>query len=73
MRIYTYSEARQQLAKLLDEARRGEVLIRRRDGATFSLAQKQLPASPLDVPGINTFARTPDILEAIRESRAPKQ
>ena len=34
MKIYTYSEARQNLASVLDEARRkGGVRIRRRDGA----------------------------------------
>jgi len=33
MKVYTYSEAGQRLASLLDEARRaGEVRIRRRDG-----------------------------------------
>ena len=38
MKTYTYSEARQHFAALLDEARRaGRVQIRRRDGQLLSL------------------------------------
>jgi prevent-host-death family protein len=38
MNVYTYSEARRNLASVLDEAERdGEVRITRRDGRTFSL------------------------------------
>jgi PHD/YefM family antitoxin component YafN of YafNO toxin-antitoxin module len=36
MKTYTYSQARQRLAALLDRARReGRVLIRRKDGEVF--------------------------------------
>jgi len=38
MTVYTYAEARRNLASVLDEAEReGEVRITRRDGTTFSL------------------------------------
>ena len=38
MRVYTYSEARQNLASLLDIAQRdGAVRIRRKDGQSFVL------------------------------------
>ena len=38
MLVYTYSEARQKLARVLDEAEsQGKVLIRRKDGRTFAL------------------------------------
>jgi prevent-host-death family protein len=38
MKTYTYTEARQKLAALLDQARReGRVQIRRRDGQLFVL------------------------------------
>ena len=38
MRVYTYSEARQNLASVLDVAQRdGAVRIRRRDGQSFVL------------------------------------
>ncbi|HOE11901.1 MAG TPA: type II toxin-antitoxin system Phd/YefM family antitoxin [bacterium] len=70
MKVYTYSEARQRLARLLDTARKEEVLIRRRGEETFSITYKTVPKSPFDVPGIATKATTADILEAIRESRS---
>ncbi|NQT71810.1 MAG: type II toxin-antitoxin system Phd/YefM family antitoxin, partial [Chloroflexi bacterium] len=36
MTIYTYSEARQKLASVLDQAQvNGEALIKRKDGSTF--------------------------------------
>lgn len=48
MTVYTYSEARRNLASVLDEAEReGEVRITRRDGSTFTL--KPTPkGSPFD-------------------------
>ncbi len=53
MKTYTYSEARQQLASLLDRARReGRVQIRRRDGQLFVLLPAKPDRSPLDVPGV---------------------
>ena len=70
MKVYTYSEARQRLASLLDEARRaGEVRIRRRDGTEFMLRPVNAPGSPLDVPGVDTGLGRAEILSAIRESR----
>ena len=51
MEIYSYSEARQKLSSLLDEAEaRGKVFIRRGDGRTYALVPERTPASPLDVP-----------------------
>lgn len=71
MKAFTYSEARQNLASLLELALNEDVEIRRRDGSTFILRAKRSPdRSPLDVPGISTQVRTEDILEAIRDSRA---
>jgi PHD/YefM family antitoxin component YafN of YafNO toxin-antitoxin module len=37
MKVFTYSEARKRLARVLDMARKEEVLIKRRGGETFSL------------------------------------
>ena len=70
MRVFTYSQARQALATVLDTARKEEVLITRRGGDAFAVTYKTTPKSPFDVPGIKTRARTRDILEAIRESRS---
>ena len=70
MQVFTYSEARQNLSRLLKLAQKEEVEIRRRDGALFSLTSKMKKAtSPFDVPGIKTKATTEDILDAIRSSR----
>ncbi len=71
MKGFTYSEARQNLSKLLKIAQSEEVEIRRRDGAVFSLVSKKKETkSPFDVPGIRTKASTQDILDAVRESRS---
>lgn len=70
MKVYTYTEARQRLATLLDEARKGgEVRIKRRDGAEFTVRPVLEGGSPLDVPGVDTGVSREDILQAIRESR----
>ncbi len=71
MKVFTYSEARQNLSKLLNIAQKEEVEIRRKDGTIFSLVSKQeKKTSPFDVPGMKTKATTRDILRALRESRA---
>ncbi len=70
MKIFTYSEARQNLAKLLLMAQDEEIEIRRKDGSIFSLtAKKSQKKSPFDVSGINTKATTQDILDAVMDSR----
>jgi prevent-host-death family protein len=69
MKVYTYSEARQRLADVLNTAKNEEVVIKRRGGETFSIIYKKSKKSPFDVPGIKTRATTKDILEAVRESR----
>jgi len=70
MRVFTYSEARQHLASLLELAQTEDVEIRRKDGSRFILRARTPDArSPLDVPGINTAASTDDILSALRKVR----
>lgn len=69
MKVYTYSEARQRLAEVLNIARSEEVVIKRRGGETFSIIFRKNKNSPFDVPGIQTKATTKDILVAVRESR----
>ena len=70
MKVFTYSETRKRLAMVLDTARTGEVLIKRRGGEVFSLRAAAKTNSPFDVPGVQTRATTADILAAVRESRA---
>ena len=71
MKTYTYSEARQRLATLLDQARReGRVQIRRQDGSTFLLQPVTAPRSPLDVPGVGSAFRPGELVALVREERA---
>ncbi|MBT8125348.1 MAG: type II toxin-antitoxin system Phd/YefM family antitoxin [Gammaproteobacteria bacterium] len=48
MKIYTYSEARQNLSSLLNCAENEEVVIKRRDGKTFTVFAKPISSSPFD-------------------------
>ena len=67
MKTYTYSEARQRLATLLDQARReGRVQIRRQDGSTFVLQPVTRAKSPLDVPGVRSRLRPGELVELLR-------
>ncbi len=69
MRIYTYTQARERLAAVLEEAKRDEVIIRRRNGDQFRVALREPSSSPFDVPPVRTRVTTRDILEALRDSR----
>ena len=70
MKVYTYSEARQNLASLLEIAQRdGAVRIRRRDGRSFLVRPERSGASPLDVEGVDLGVTTDEIVAIIREGR----
>ena len=70
MKVYTYSEARQKLSMVLEQAENtGKVLIRRKDGRTFSLVPEKIATSPLDVPTIKANITTKEIVDIIREGR----
>lgn len=72
MKSYTFSEARQNFAAVLEQARRdGAVRIQRRDGQSFALVPEEQKTSPLDVTGV-TLARPisrDDILDSIQDGR----
>ena len=71
MKVFTYSEARQNLARLLYMAELEDIQIKRKDGSRFVLrALKDTSKSPFEVEGVNTAATTEDILEAVSESRS---
>ncbi len=70
MKVYTYSEARQKLSKVLDLARREEVIIKKRSGEIFTIVYKQSSSSPFDIKGVKTKATTKDIMEAVEISRS---
>ncbi len=70
MKVFTYSEARQNLSKLLMIAQNEDVEIRKRDGSRYSLSSiKEKKGSPFDIKGVKSKATTQDILDAIRDSR----
>ena len=71
MKAYTYSEARENFASVLEEAERdGAVEKRRRDGAVFRLSRApRSKSSPLDVPGVKLKVGTEDLVAAVREGR----
>jgi antitoxin Phd len=70
MKVYTYSEARQRLAALLERARReGSVRIRRRDGQVFVVQPEPSSDSPLDVGGVNLGLSRAEIVQIVREGR----
>ena len=70
MKVYTYSEDRQKLAAVLEEAESsGKVIIRGRDGRTFALVPEKVPSSPLDVPPIQAEITTEEIVDIVRRGR----
>lgn len=70
MTVFTYSEARQKLATLLDKAAaEGEVRITRRDGQVFVLKPLRDAVSPLDVEGVDLDLTAVEIVEFVREVR----
>ena len=70
MQIFTYSKARQKFAEVLEQAdSSGKVLIRRKDGRTYSLTPENMAEYPLDVPSINATIPTEELVDLIREGR----
>jgi hypothetical protein len=62
MKAYTYSEARENFASVLEEAER--------DGAVFRLSPApKSKSSPLDVPGVKLNVKTQDLVAVVREGR----
>jgi PHD/YefM family antitoxin component YafN of YafNO toxin-antitoxin module len=69
-KVYTYSQARQNLAEVLQQAEmNGDVIIKRRNGEKFMVRAIKEPRSPLDVEGIDTDISRDEIVESVRESR----
>ncbi len=70
MNVYTFSEARQKLAAVLEEAqRKGAVRIKRRDGSEFEVAPVHSKASHLDVEGVPLGLTAEEIVATLREVR----
>ena len=72
MKVYTYSEARQRLATVLEQAsREGEVRIRRKDGRVFLLQPERPKTSPLDVPVLGLSLTREEIVGFVDAGRKP--
>jgi prevent-host-death family protein len=70
VKTYKFSEARQNLAAVLEEAATtGEVHISRRDGRSFVIRPARTKRSPLDVPGIDAGLSGQEIVNTIRAGR----
>ena len=70
MNTYTYTEARQKLASLLEQAAKyGEVRIKGRDGQVFVIKPQKRKGSPLAVDGIKLNLSHYEILKSIEEGR----
>ena len=70
MTIYTFSEARQKLASVLEKAKTdGRVLVKRKDGSLFAIQPVSKKESPLDVEGIDIGLSADEIVGIVREIR----
>lgn len=73
MTSYTYSEARQNFAAVLDRAKEeGGVLITRRDGSVFEIHPVSKNERPLDVEGVDLGMTVEEIIDILRETRKAK-
>jgi hypothetical protein len=70
MTVYTFSEARQNFASILEKAKtEGQVLIKRKDGSLFAIQPVPKQESPLDVEGIDVGLSAAEIVDIVREIR----
>lgn len=69
--IYNYTQARQSLAQILEQAQKeGQVKLRSKDGQVFVIKPELARGkSPLDVPAPKADISKEDILRAIADSR----
>jgi PHD/YefM family antitoxin component YafN of YafNO toxin-antitoxin module len=74
MRIYNYSEARQNFTTVLNTALKEEVIITRKDGSKFKIIaienKKNKGRSPLEgIKGVKANVTMQELVEIIREGR----
>jgi len=73
MREYSFTEARQHFASLLEEAKKeGAVCIKKRDGESFYLKPVVPKKSPLDIKGVDLEISSTEIVDIVREGRERK-
>lgn len=70
MREYSFTEARQHFASILDEAKKeGIVCVKKRDGESFYIRPATPKKSPLDVKGVDLDLTSSEIVDVIRKGR----
>ena len=70
MKEYSFTQARQHIASLLDEAKKeGVVCVKKMDGESFYIKPAKPKKSLLDVKGVELGITSSEIVEAIRKSR----
>ena len=70
MKEYSFTEARQNFAALLDEAKKeGAVCIKKRNGDSFFVKPAVNKKSPLDIRGVDLNLSSSDIVDVIRQGR----
>jgi prevent-host-death family protein len=70
MKEYSFTEARQHFAALLDEAKKeGVVCIKKRNGESFYIRPATTKKSPLDVKGVDLDISSSEIVDIVREGR----
>jgi prevent-host-death family protein len=79
MQLYSYTQARQKFAEVLNASYTDDVIIRRRGGDEFKITPIKTKSSqnnehsPLDVPGIKCNVSMDDIIDAIHKSHAHEE
>ncbi len=70
MRVFSFREARRNLAALLDAAKQdGAALVRHQDGRAFEVRPEDSLKSVLDVEGVDLGVTTAEIVATVREGR----
>ena len=70
MRERSFTEAQQNFASILDEAKKdGVVRIKNRDGQAFAIKPMKYRQSPLDVGGLDMDTTAAEIVDMIRVGR----
>ena len=70
MREYSFTEARQHFASVLDEARKeGIICIKKRNGEAFYIKPVISKISPLDIKGVDLGISSEEIIDIVRSGR----
>ncbi len=70
MKEYSFTQARQHFASVLEEAKKeGVVCVKKRDGESFYIKPVLPKKSPLDVKGVDLGMSSEEIMDVIREGR----